>query len=63
MSKSTDYSAEEWKLISSAPMMAGLIVSMSDMSGPIGIAKEAMAFVQTLTESGTATSSELINEI
>jgi hypothetical protein len=63
MSNPTDYSPEEWKVICSAPMMAGLLISMSDMSGPIGIAKEAMAVVKTVTQTATASSSELIRSV
>jgi hypothetical protein len=63
MSKPTDYTSEEWKLVSSAPMMAGLIVSMSDMSGPIGIAKEALAVVKAVNDTTTGTSNELIKTV
>jgi hypothetical protein len=63
MSKSTDYTSEEWKVVSSAPMMAGLVVSMSDMSGPIGIAKEALAVLDAINDTTTGTSSELIKTV
>jgi hypothetical protein len=54
MSKSTDYTAEEWKVISSAPMLAGLLVSVADIGGPIGMVKEAMAVVKAVTETRQA---------
>jgi len=60
MSKRSDYTPEEWKTISAAPLLAGLLVSVSDMSGPIGIAKEAMAVVKGIAESAASTSNELI---
>ena len=63
MSKSTDYTAEEWKAISSAPMMVGLLVSVSDVSGPVGMVKEAMAVVKAVTETATSTSNELIRAV
>jgi hypothetical protein len=63
MSKSTDYTAEEWKVISSAPMLAGLLVSVADIGGPIGMVKEAMAVVKAVTETATSTSNELIRAV
>ncbi len=53
MSTKNDYTAEEWKLISSAPMLAGLFVSVSDISGPIGTAKEALAVAKAIGESAS----------
>ncbi len=63
MSKENDYSPEEWKVISAAPMMAGLLVSMSDVSGPIGLAKEAIVLVKVVNERTQETGNELINSI
>jgi hypothetical protein len=62
MSKQTDYSLEEWKAISAAPVLAGLPVSVSDMSDPIGVVKEAVAVVKAVTESA-ATFNELIETL
>lgn len=63
MSKQTDYTPEEWKTISGAPMLAGMLVSISDMSGPIGMMKEAFAVVREVTGSHETTPSELIAAI
>lgn len=63
MSKQTDYTAEEWKTISAAPVMAGLLVTISDVSGPIGTAKEAMSIVKGVTETAASTNNELIKAI
>jgi hypothetical protein len=63
MSKQTDYTPEEWKSVTAAPVMAGLLVSMSDMSGPIGLAKEAFAVVKAVTDTAAGTSNELIRSI
>jgi hypothetical protein len=63
MSKQTDYTPEEWKTICAAPVLAGLLVSVSDMSGPIGITKEAFAVVKGVTESAASTSNELIKTL
>jgi hypothetical protein len=46
MSTKTDYSAEEWKAISGAPVAAGLLITLSDPSGAVGITKEALAVGQ-----------------
>jgi hypothetical protein len=63
MSKQTDYSPEEWKTISAAPVLAGLPVSVSDMSGPIGVVKEVLAVVKAVTESAASTFNELIETL
>ena len=63
MSKSTDYTPEEWKAITSAPMLAGLLVSVSDLSGPVGMVKEAMAVVKSVTETASSSSNELIRAV
>jgi hypothetical protein len=63
MSKQTDYTSEEWKTISSAPVLAGLLVSVSDMSGPIGMAKEAYTVIKTVTDTAASSSNELIKAV
>ena len=63
MSKQTDYNSEEWKLISAAPVMAGLLVSVSDISSPLGMAKEAIAIVKGVNETAAGTSNELIKSV
>ena len=63
MSKSSDYAADEWKLISSGPMLAGLVVSVADLSGPVGMVKEAMSVVSDVTQTATSTSNELIRSV
>src|SRR5215213_1212494 len=60
MSKQSDYTPEEWKAITAAPMLAGLVVSVSDLSGPVGTLKEAFAVAKAVAETATNTSSELI---
>ena len=63
MSKQTDYTPEEWKTITAAPIMAGLLVTISDLSGPIGTAKEAFAVIKGVTDSAASTSNELIRTV
>jgi hypothetical protein len=48
-----DYSDQEWKAISGAPTAAGLFITLADASGPVGIAKEAMAVSRAISEAAT----------
>ena len=63
MSTQKDYTPEEWKAISVAPFLAGLYVSMSDPSGLVGVAKEAMAVGRTIAETGLTSSTEIIKSL
>ena len=58
MSTRNDYSAEEWKAIAAAPVVAGLFITLSDASGLVGTAKEAMAVGRAITESAANAASE-----
>ena len=60
MSNVKYFNAAEWKNISAAPFMAGLVATMADLSGPVGITKQAIAVGRLVTESGAKSSSELI---
>jgi len=63
MSTMKDYNAEEWKAISAAPVAAGLLITLSDASGPFGIAKEAMAVGQAITSSAQNDSPEIVRAL
>jgi hypothetical protein len=63
MANLKDFTADEWKNVAAAPFMAGLVATMADLSGPVGIAKEAVAVGKLITESGTNSSSELIRTL
>ena len=63
MSTKANYTAEEWKTLVTAPVAAGLVITLSDMSGPIGLAKEAFAVAKGISESTADASSELIKAI
>lgn len=63
MSMMSDYSAEEWKAISAAPAAAGLFVTLSDASGPVGIAKEAMAVGKAITEAASSDAPEIVKSL
>ena len=63
MSKKTDYSAEEWKAISGAPVAAGLLITLSDPSGPIGVAKEGLALGRAIAESASGDAPEIVKAV
>jgi hypothetical protein len=63
MSTKNDYSATEWKAIASAPVAAGMFITLSDASGPIGIAKEAMAVGKAITDAAQPGSPEIVKAI
>jgi hypothetical protein len=63
VSKQTDYTPDEWKTISAAPLLAGLLVTVSDLSGPIGTAKEVFAVVKGVVDAPEGTSNELIKAV
>jgi hypothetical protein len=63
VSRQVDYTPEEWKTISAAPMMAGLLVTVSDLGGPIGTAKEVIALIKGVSDTAAHTSNELIKTV
>src|SRR5262245_29533247 len=63
MSKQQDYSEAEWKAIAAAPVASGLLVTLSDASGPMGIAKEAMAVTKAISDSATMESPEIVKAV
>jgi hypothetical protein len=54
MAQRADFTADEWKAINAAPVAAGLLVTLSDASGPAGVAKEAIAVSKAIAGSGAA---------
>jgi hypothetical protein len=63
MSTKTDYSAEEWKAISGAPVAAGLFVTLADASGPVGVAKEALAVGKAIAQSALGDAPEIVKAL
>ncbi len=63
MSTKNDYSAEEWKAISGAPVAAGLLITLADPSGLLGIAKEAMAVGKAITDSARGDAPEIVKSL
>jgi hypothetical protein len=69
MSTKTDFSADEWKLVLKAPLMAGLAVVAASPSGPLGVLREMFAVGKFLAETKTrmeavgGPSTELLREL
>jgi hypothetical protein len=63
MSTKADYTAEEWKAISGAPVATGLLVTLADASGPVGIAKEAMAVGKAIIQSASGEAPEIVRTL
>src|SRR5262245_9997817 len=63
VSKQTDYTSEEWAAITSAPALASMLVSMVDLSGPIGLLQEARAGYKAAIAAYDAGSSEIVHAV
>lgn len=63
MSTRQDYDEVEWQAISSSPLAAGMLITLSDASGPIGIAKEAMAVSRAIAESASGDAPEVVKSL
>lgn len=63
MSTKNDYSEAEWKAISAAPAAAGLLITRADVSGPVGIAKEAAAVGKAISESALGDAPEIVKTL
>src|SRR5262245_9344400 len=63
MSTMKDYNAEEWKAISAAPVAAGLLITLADASGPVGITKEAMAVGKAITATASGDTPEVVRAL
>ena len=58
------FSPEEWTLIESAPFLAGLSVTLSDLrSGLFGAIKESFAPSQAIREAGTEASNPIVASV
>jgi hypothetical protein len=63
VSKQTDYTLEEWATLTSAPPLASMVVSMADLSGPIGLLQEAAAGFKAAVAALESESSELVQGV
>ena len=63
MSTNHDYAASEWQSIVTAPAAAGLLVTLADASGPIGVVKEGMAVTRAVTDTTATDVPEVVASI
>ena len=63
MSKKSDYNEAEWKAISAAPVAAGLFIALSDVGGPIGAFKEAIAVGRAIMDSASGDAPEIVKDL
>ena len=54
MADKSSFTPEEWKLVLSSPMLAGLAVTMAEPSGIWGMLKESMASANAVVTAGKA---------
>jgi hypothetical protein len=50
MSTKADFSTDEWDLLRTSPMMAGLLVIVASPSGPVGLVQESAAMGRMILE-------------
>jgi hypothetical protein len=50
MASKADFSPEEWQLVLSSPMLAGMAVTLAEPSGLLGLVQEGMASGRALIE-------------
>jgi hypothetical protein len=63
MSTRNDYGADQWKAIAGAPVAAGLLMTLADPSGVMGITKEALAAGRAISDSAGAETPEVVRSI
>ena len=63
MSKQSDYTSEEWTALTSAAAFSSMLVSMADLSGPIGLLQEAAAGYKTAIAALDTPGSELVHAV
>jgi hypothetical protein len=63
MSTKADFSADEWDLLRSSPMMAGFLVVMASPSGPVGLVQETSAMTRLIVEAATSAETPLLKSL
>jgi hypothetical protein len=57
------YTPEDWKAVTQAPILAGTLVSIADLSGPVGLVQEASAMLKSSVEAGLPSSSAVVKAV
>jgi hypothetical protein len=63
MSTKADFSADEWDLLRTSPMMAGLLVVLASPSGPIGLVQESTAMGKMILDAATSAQTPLLKAL
>ena len=63
MSTKADFSADEWDLLRSAPLMAGILVVAASPSGPVGMVQESAAVGKMLLEAAGSAQTPLLKTL
>jgi hypothetical protein len=63
MSTKADYSADEWDLLRTAPMMAAIMVVTASPSGPVGLVKESAATGKMILEAADSAKTPLLKSL
>jgi len=63
MSTKADYSADEWDLLRTAPMMAAIMVVTASPSGPVGLVKESAAASKMILEAAASANTPLLKSL
>ena len=63
MSTKADFSADEWDLLRSSPMMAGFLVVVASPSGPVGVVQESTAMSRVILEAATSAQTPLLKSL
>jgi hypothetical protein len=61
---SGSFSPEDWALVRSSPLLAGLLITLSDLrTGPIGVLKEGFAPSQAIIEAGEGAANPIVASV
>lgn len=63
MATQADFSPEDWTKVFSAPFVAGMYISFSDVSNPVGLMQETGAVVSAVVETAKTSTNSVIQAI
>ncbi len=62
MARQSDFTPEEWKGLATGPMAAGMYVTLSQLSGPVGLVEESYAIAKEVLRAAHGPN-ELVREV
>src|SRR5215472_14758528 len=63
MSTKADFSADQWDLLRSSPMMAAVLVMTASPSGPVGLVQESAAAGTMIVEAANTAQTPLLKSL